>query len=261
VTPHAGSAVTADRSAVAFLGTILGVWAHPDDEAFLSAGIMALATDAGQRVVVVSATAGGLGGPADVRRVELTRALAAVGVVEHLVLGYPDGGCDRVPVAEAAAGLARIVGTVEPDTILTFGPDGLTGHADHRAVSTWVRAARSSVSRPVRVLHATTTPEFSTRWAAVHERFAVFEPGLPRTHERQSLAVHVELPAAVQRRKVAALAAHRSQTAGLLAALGEDGMAAWWATESFVDADDEGLHDLSTSSPRSRSGNAAESAT
>ena len=26
------------------LGTILGVWAHPDDEAYLSAGLMAMAT-------------------------------------------------------------------------------------------------------------------------------------------------------------------------------------------------------------------------
>ncbi len=40
------------------LGTILGVWAHPDDEAYLSAGLMATAIAAGRRVVCVTATRG-----------------------------------------------------------------------------------------------------------------------------------------------------------------------------------------------------------
>jgi hypothetical protein len=40
------------------LGTVLGIWAHPDDEAFLSAGLMAAARDVGQRVVCVTATLG-----------------------------------------------------------------------------------------------------------------------------------------------------------------------------------------------------------
>ena len=42
-------------------GTLLGVWAHPDDEAYLSGGLMAAATGAGRRVVVVTATYGELG--------------------------------------------------------------------------------------------------------------------------------------------------------------------------------------------------------
>ena len=43
------------------LGTILGVWAHPDDEAYLSAGVRVMATRAGSRVVCVTATRGELG--------------------------------------------------------------------------------------------------------------------------------------------------------------------------------------------------------
>ena len=37
-------------SDVEALGTVLGVWAHPDDEAFLTAGLMLLARRAGNRV-------------------------------------------------------------------------------------------------------------------------------------------------------------------------------------------------------------------
>jgi LmbE family N-acetylglucosaminyl deacetylase len=72
------------------LGTILGVWAHPDDEAYLSAGVMAMAMRAGSRVVCVTATRGELGSPdvrrwplatlADVRTVEMTASLGVLGV-------------------------------------------------------------------------------------------------------------------------------------------------------------------------------------
>src|ERR1700745_4014987 len=79
------------------LGTVLGIWAHPDDEAFLSAGLMAAARDAGNRVVCVTATLGEHGTddpigwpPSRLRKVrerELTASLAALGVTEHFLLG------------------------------------------------------------------------------------------------------------------------------------------------------------------------------
>src|SRR5439155_874799 len=40
------------------LGTILGVWAHPDDETYLTAGLMAQAVRDGRRVTCVTATRG-----------------------------------------------------------------------------------------------------------------------------------------------------------------------------------------------------------
>src|SRR3990170_4015266 len=40
------------------LGTILGVWAHPDDETYLTAGLMARAVRNGSRVVCITATRG-----------------------------------------------------------------------------------------------------------------------------------------------------------------------------------------------------------
>ena len=72
------------------LGTILSVWAHPDDETYLAAGVMAAARDNGQRVVCVAAPAGEHGtddpqvwpparlGP--VRRWEAAAAMAVIGV-------------------------------------------------------------------------------------------------------------------------------------------------------------------------------------
>ena len=89
------------------LGTVLGIWAHPDDEAFLSAGLMAAARDAGRRVVCVTATLGehGTDDPqrwppqrlAQVRTHEARASLAALGVTEHFLLGISDGTCAAQP--------------------------------------------------------------------------------------------------------------------------------------------------------------------
>ena len=84
------------------LGTILGVWAHPDDEAYLTAGIMARAVRNGSRVVCVTATRGE-GGSMDeekwppekigeVRTKELERSLEILGVKEHRVARHARPG-------------------------------------------------------------------------------------------------------------------------------------------------------------------------
>src|SRR6476659_6246781 len=133
------------------LGNILGIWAHPDDEAYLSAGLMAHAVEHGLRALCVTATKGEAGFPDDAPRsveerarlrvAELSACLAILGVTEHHWLGYADGGCAEIPDEEAAAGLAAIIREVRPDTVLTFGPDGGTGHPDHIAMCRWTTRA------------------------------------------------------------------------------------------------------------------------
>src|SRR3712207_9184305 len=85
------------------LGTVLMVWAHPDDETYLAGGMSAALTDAGHRVVCVTATRGAAGGDAEVRTSELEAALKVLGVAEHHWLEYEDGACEAVDPAEAAA--------------------------------------------------------------------------------------------------------------------------------------------------------------
>ena len=143
--------------AVGELGTILSVWAHPDDEGYCCGGLMATALRDGQRVVCVTATRGELGstdpsrwpnGPelAAVRTRELAASLAEFGVTEHHWLDYPDGGCAAVDQGEAVARLRAIIDRVQPDTVLTFGPDGATYHPDHMAVSRWVSTAAAGAN-------------------------------------------------------------------------------------------------------------------
>lgn len=92
--------------------------------------------------------------------VELRASLALVGVREHRSLGFADGTCADVPAYDGEASVAELIAEVEPDTILTFGPDGMTGHPDHRAVSAWTTAAWRASGARARLLHATLTPRF-----------------------------------------------------------------------------------------------------
>jgi LmbE family N-acetylglucosaminyl deacetylase len=230
----------------AALGTVLGVWAHPDDEAYLSAGLMALARRAGQRVVVVTATAGerGLSEPpmppdelAVLRRRELRSSLAAVGVTEHHFLGYHDGGCPAVPAPQAVATLQELMAQVQPDTLVTFGPEGMTGHPDHQAVSAWTTAAWQGLGRPGRLLYATLTPEFHRAWGPVNEQLGVWiDPTQAPCTPVSELAVAIDLDEDLAGMKYRALRAQWSQTAPLIARLGEDAYRRWWASETFVAA-------------------------
>jgi LmbE family N-acetylglucosaminyl deacetylase len=231
---------------VAALGTILGVWAHPDDEAYLSAGLMALARRHGSRVVVATATLGGAGTddpdrwPPDrltrLRRCELSAALAAVGVEEHRWLGYDDGSCHQVAADDGTAAVTALIESVQPSTIVTFGPEGMTGHADHRAVSRWTTAAWQATARRARLWYATLTPRFHARWGDLNDEVGLWEGGDPPSTPSEELVTELHLGGRVLDRKVAALRAHRSQTAGLEALVGADRFREWWSVESFREA-------------------------
>ena len=229
------------------LGTVLGIWAHPDDEAFLSAGLMAAARDAGRRVVCVTATLGehGTSDPgrwpptrmARVRERELQASLAALGVTEHHLLGLTDGTCAAAPHELIVAHLARVIDAVEPDTIVTFGPDGMTGHEDHQTVSAWATDAHELAAPDSRLLYATTTEEFVRDWEPDRGAFDVFlADGLPLRTPAADLAVELRLDSEIVDRKIVALKAQASQTTGLFAALGEERVRRWWSTETFVAA-------------------------
>jgi LmbE family N-acetylglucosaminyl deacetylase len=228
------------------LGTILGVWAHPDDEAFLSGGLMAAARVAGQRVVVLTATRGELGSPdpdtwpparvAAQRERELEHSLDALGVTEHVMLGHPDGGCADVDFDIGTAEVAGTIDAVEPDTILTFGPDGYTGHSDHRTMPAWVDAAVQWTGSRARVLHATTTQSFLDRFADVHRDFDVFFAGMPSITDPDDMAVDLALTGRLLDRKEAALRAQTTQTAELISRMGSRRFRSWISNESFAEA-------------------------
>jgi LmbE family N-acetylglucosaminyl deacetylase len=228
------------------VGTLLGVWAHPDDEAYLSAALMAVARRAGQRVVVVTATAGELGTddpnrwPPDLlarhRATEMAACLAAVGVHEHHWLGYRDGACEEVPDAVAVAAIGTIIDAVQPDTIVTFGPDGMTGHPDHRAVSAWTTAAWWEHRPAARLWYASQLDSFHEQWGDLNARIGVFGDQVAPRITSEDAACTIRCDGWLLDRKQAALRAHASQVQPLIDLVGDDVYRQWWSTEAFADA-------------------------
>lgn len=162
--------------------------------------------------------------------------MAVLGVVDHRVLGLPDGALAEHH-DEGLVMIGRLLDEVRPDTILTFGPDGMTFHPDHITVSRWVTDAWQQRGRRGRLLYATTTVEHVSRFGELYEEW-----GMYMTDERPSgvpeeeLAVHVVLDGPQLDRKLTALSALASQTRDLTAKLDPAIYAMQVAEEAFIDA-------------------------
>lgn len=159
------------------MSTIVFLHAHPDDETSQTAGMMALATRRGHRVVVVFATDGDhgqrpehLGPDGDLiehRRGEARESAAVLGTSRIDWLGYRDSGMTGWPenddprclhqadIDEAAARLARILDREHADVLVGYDHHGIYGHPDHIAVHRiGTRAIELAAHRP-RLLEAT----------------------------------------------------------------------------------------------------------
>jgi dephospho-CoA kinase len=154
-------------------GPLLAMFAHPDDESFATGGTLARYADAGAEVHVWCATAGEAGTLHDppmsrgelgtMRTDELRRAAEVLGVRQVHRGEFADGTLDPDDPAGPRAA-AAVLRAVQPAVVVTFGPDGVTGHPDHRAVHTWVARACDAeryagpvyyVTYPVRIADAT----------------------------------------------------------------------------------------------------------
>lgn len=215
------------------LGTMLGVWAHPDDETYLTAGLMARSVADGDRVVIVTATKGEGGSwdekrwpsetMGEVRAAELEESLRILGVKEHHWLGYIDATCHEVPLEEGAAKIQAFIEDVRPDSVLTFGPDGMTGHKDHQAVCAWTTEAFRRSAKPGAKLHyAVASREWAEEFVPRMNRFHVFAPGYPPIAEADEMSIGFALAPDVLERKLQAIEAHVSQVEYMLRYFGED---------------------------------------
>jgi len=226
----------------------LSVWAHPDDESWSAAGIMMAARDHGQKVVCVTATRGEQGVQdekrwpqehlADIREQELQKTMEIMDISSHIWLDYADGGCAQIAADSAVAKLVAIITEVRPDSILTFGPDGITGHSDHITVGHWVgQAVAQSDPRPA-VYHATISEEWyqkvGKQWDEQFDVFFNIDP--PVTVPDAEVDLRFLLTKELLARKLAALRAQRSQTEVMFASMPLQELCDTAAQECFMRA-------------------------
>jgi LmbE family N-acetylglucosaminyl deacetylase len=131
----------------------MAVFAHPDDESFGPGGTLARYAADGVEVFLVTATRGEMGklhgkNPpvtettmGSIRTKELDCACRVLGIKHKVILGYVDGELPRADHTELIGLIVRLIRQWRPHVLLTFPPDGLTGHPDHMAISQAVKFA------------------------------------------------------------------------------------------------------------------------
>ncbi len=228
------------------LGTIMCVWAHPDDESFTCAGIMATAVQNGQSVVCITATKGeaGVQDPGrwppeklgEIRAEELKHALDCVGIHDHYWLGYKDGHCHEVDHKEAIAQIKELIDKYKPNTILTFGPDGMTGHTDHQTVSDWANGAVEGTN--INVYHAVEEEQrYVDYMIEAHKKFNIyFNIDKPPIKKIEECDIAYKLPKDILAKKRDALKSMPSQTEAMFKNTPPDLMEAMLSLECFVEA-------------------------
>ena len=129
--------------------TLLAVFAHPDDESLVAGGTLARYAAAGWQTALLCATRGEWGPISDyeladyenlgeVRERELRAACEVLGISWLRFLDLADGGIEAVlgttEETQTLEKLVRAIRELRPSIVITFGPDGLYGHADHIAI-------------------------------------------------------------------------------------------------------------------------------
>lgn len=123
--------------------SVMGVFAHPDDETNVTGLLVRAAKDEAIETAVLTTTRGEAGKQvpqvarqkdlAWVRKAEALKNTWALGVDHHEVLDFPDGGLKDVPIEILALAVRDRMVEYKADLIVTFWPEsGLSGHADHR---------------------------------------------------------------------------------------------------------------------------------
>ena len=126
---------------------MLAILAHPDDESFAIGGTLAKYAHQDVQVVLLCATRGEAGIPGvtpeeagAIRERELGKAAQHLGI-EVYFLGFLDGELVDTKPEKLRETIACWVDLVQPQVILTFGPDGVSGHPDHVTISQIVTQA------------------------------------------------------------------------------------------------------------------------
>jgi LmbE family N-acetylglucosaminyl deacetylase len=174
----AGVALVALTSAVharQFTRTLVAVLAHADDETPMGPVLARYARE-GVQVHLIVATDGAQGaanttiprGPelAAARGEEARCSAQALGARPPILLGFPDGAlghysADPALLLRLTQRLVEELQRLQPDAIVTWGPDGGYGHPDHRIISSVVTqlARAGAPGMPQRVFYASIPEE------------------------------------------------------------------------------------------------------
>ncbi len=195
--------------------TLLAVFAHPDDEAYGPGGTLAKYAILGADVHMITFTCGEAGSigvsktlPPDElcrrRREELHGAADALGLASCRIVGEPDGGLERIDEEKGARIVLGAIREIRPHVVITFHREGVSGHADHKAVYRFVRRAFALAGddRPRRLFG----------WCILESRLHIYrgERKIYAADDSEVAAV-IDIPRDAMDRKIDAIERHETQ--------------------------------------------------
>ncbi|NQX64573.1 PIG-L family deacetylase [Paenibacillus alba] len=178
------------------------IYAHPDDETFLSACLIRELADQGEAPVLLLATRGDAGRQgleraanreelAQLREEEMKAAAEVLGLADVEHLGWPDGQLAMIDFEDLVAGVIAFIQKHELEILFSFAEDGGNGHPDHVTIS-----------------KATTAAVLSGQCPSVRKLYYASSSTLRANGHKSSIVVDTE---ANWKMKAAALQAHATQ--------------------------------------------------
>lgn len=195
---------------------MLIITAHPDDESFFAAGTMYKNYLAAGTTALICATFGEKGKYhfskkinqaqlKDIRKRELLQVSKLLKIKYLFTPGLPDGRLKNHSDLLFSRSV-KIMQKFAPDFILSFGPDGMTGHLDHLAI----HSVSSRLSKRHKIpLFVFTFPEKLIpkvdEWLSVRKKSNFYAKSCP-CHRKPDIKILVD-----PKIKLQALKTHRSQ--------------------------------------------------
>jgi LmbE family N-acetylglucosaminyl deacetylase len=227
--------------------SVLALFAHPDDETFGPGGTLARLAADGAAVHLLCATRGESGTIdrsaflgrrrlAALREEELRAACRELLILPPEILPLPDGGLHRLVPETLLRPFVRAIRAHRPEILVTFHPNGISGHRDHRTVT----------ARALEAFERAADPDLWPYLGPPHAARRLWGYAMPGskaariTYRTLHSVPDSELDARIDvrdhlARERRAVAAHASQAAfvtQLEAFLGD--LDAFWAEEAFV---------------------------
>ncbi|MCT4632835.1 MAG: PIG-L family deacetylase [Firmicutes bacterium] len=193
------------------------IYAHPDDESIITGGTIRKMVEKGYEVDLICATRGEASTAYDrdyvkkehlpeVREKELIDSCQVLGISKLYFMDYLDGSLKTIPEDEGVGKLIKYLNEEKPNIVITFEPDGISHHSDHKIIHSWTMKALSS-------REIDTNPE-KIYWATEDRGTGRLKKGKAMGHFREDMTTIIDITGVIDI-KTEAIKCHRSQIKAL----------------------------------------------
>ncbi len=203
----------------------LAIVAHPDDESYLMSGTALVLASKKLKLGIICATRGEKGSSkltkpvtekqlGKIRESELRKAADIFKAARVEFLNFKDGELKKTKQADLITALIKQIEKYQPELVITFGAEGVSGHMDHIVIGEMaIAAARKSKHKPKMIWRLSRPASGMTIWNDYVNKMRVhhshFHPQKLRGVPDQKL---LRIPIAkYKNHKLRAIKCHKSQ--------------------------------------------------